>query len=659
MSTIHKILIANRGEIACRIIRTCRQMGIATVAVYSDPDADAKFVREADDAIGLGGITSSESYLDIQKIIKAAKESSADAIHPGYGFLSENTDFSKAVTDAGLIFIGPKPETIVQMGSKIESKNIMKKAGVPVIPGYQGDNQSIDHLIKEAEKIGYPLMVKASAGGGGKGLKRVIKKSELKEAITSAKREAKSSFGDDTVLIEKYIESPRHIEMQIFGDHKGHVIHLFERECTLQRRHQKVIEEAPSSVINEKLRKKLGEAAIKAAKTVDYVGAGTVEFVMDQKGHFYFLEMNTRLQVEHPVTEFITGLDLVKMQIEVAQGQALSVKQSQVKINGHAMEARVYAEDPENGFLPASGTIEYLKLLHSDDVRYDFGFDSGDEINVYYDPMIGKIIAHAGTREDCIHKLSWALKETTILGTITNLWFLDNLINHPSHVSGDMDTHFIDEHLDEVLKQTDFDNNHYLIAASVYFLLSSQNGSQLPLMSQLTGFRISPTQWIDSIMVCHDQEYVLKYRVLDHQQKKYEYKIDDQVLKIQVNHLKDHDLSLTIDNHHLEITFASLAKTIYLKTGKGSLKIQQSTGVQDTQEHVPEGSLSAPLPGKVLKIMVKANQQVSSGDTLMIVEAMKMEHPIKAQFDGKVDVIHYHENDTVKLGDVLLEISGQ
>lgn len=655
---ITKILIANRGEIACRIARTCRKMGIRVMAVYSDADVNAKFVREADDAIGIGGTTSTESYLNSEKIIRAAKECHADAIHPGYGFLSENADFAKAANDAGLIFIGPSPATIKKMGSKIEAKNITKKAGVPVIPGYQGNDQKEETLAKEAEKIGFPCFIKASAGGGGKGLKLAQKKTELKDAIQSARREAKSSFGDDTLLIEKYIIEPRHIEIQIFGDTHGNIIHLFERECSLQRRHQKVIEEAPSPVLTEQLRNKMGQAAIKAAKAVQYIGAGTVEFIVDNKGNFYFLEMNTRLQVEHPVTEFITGLDLVEWQILIAQGEKLPLTQKQLTRHGHAMEARVYAEDPLNNFLPASGKIFFLDLAPLQGVRYDFGVDAGDDINVYYDPMIGKIIAHDQTRQACIQRLSQALKQTTILGTTTNLWFLNNLIVHAEHLKGNFHTAFIDQNLEHILAATELvPEAHCLIAASLVFILDQRQGAQTPLMNQLAGFRMANIEIIRQELLLRGVPVSLGYRVINRQVRVYEYLLQNKKFEVICHGITQNKIQLSIGRHRWNASYARNGDELHFKTHRGNLKIEKKSAEKRRFALLGSGSLSAPLPGKVLKIFVKPNQKVKSGDTLMIIEAMKMEHPIKAHSNGTVKKINYHENDSVKLGDHLIEVA--
>jgi 3-methylcrotonyl-CoA carboxylase alpha subunit len=653
MKWIQKILIANRGEIACRIIRSCQDMGIATVAIHSDVDSNAKFVREADEAFCLSGNTSLESYLDVEKVLKAAKVTGADAVHPGYGFLAENADFARRVQDAGMIFIGPKAETIECMGSKIKAKDLMKEAKVPSIPGYQGKDQAVDQLMKHAKKIGFPCMIKASAGGGGKGLKKVNKESELKEAIESAAREGKNSFNDATLLIEKFIESPRHIEIQVFGDEHGNVIHLFERECSLQRRHQKVIEEAPSSILTPELREKIGKTAVKAAKAVGYVGAGTVEFILDPKGNFYFMEMNTRLQVEHPVTEMITGLDLVKMQIQVAQGEPLSVSQDDLSINGHAIEARLYAENPWQDFLPVSGKILHLELPAVSGMRYDMGVESHDEISVYYDPMIGKVIAHAEDRQTCLKKISYALERLAVLGTTTNSDFLIRLLKHPEHIAGNFDTSFIDANLTSLLDRNDESSiDRYLIAATLIDFLGQDKEA---FYQQLAGFRNLPQTRTHSVF-CGDDEHKILYEVIDAAKHQFKFEFKDSI-DVTLNHLGKHEVILTLNGHRQRLCYTYNNGTLYFKQGGENLVFESLSKHQEAVHHGEQGGLTAPLPGKVLKILVKQGQKVAPGETLMIVEAMKMEHPIKADDDGEVQNIYFKENDLVKLGDVLLEVA--
>lgn len=441
-----KILIANRGEIAHRIIKTCRELGIGTVAVASEPDMTALHARSADEVHNIGPGTVTESYLNIDNILEVARKAEVDAIHPGFGFLSENPVFSKRVTEAGIIFIGPGPEVMEVMGSKQVSKRRMKECGVPVVPGYNGDEQSAEHLHKQADEIGYPLLIKASAGGGGKGMRVVHKSEDFSAELETAQREARNAFGDDTVLLEKYLVRPRHIEFQVFGDTKGNIVHLFERECSIQRRHQKIVEETPSPAMTPELRERMAEAALKAAHAVDYVGAGTVEFMLDEDGSFYFLEMNTRLQVEHPVTEMITGVDLVRWQILIAMGESLPLAQESITSRGHAMEVRLYAEDPTESFFPQTGKILRYREPAGLGVRVDTGVGEGDEVSIYYDPMLAKLITYGENREQARLKMALALEEFCVHGVKTNLGFLHDIINEKHFIEGDVATSYLGEH---------------------------------------------------------------------------------------------------------------------------------------------------------------------------------------------------------------------
>ncbi|MDG6228525.1 MAG: acetyl-CoA carboxylase biotin carboxylase subunit [Candidatus Thermoplasmatota archaeon] len=444
-----KVLIANRGEIAVRIIKACQELGIHTVAIYSDADLNAPHVLLADEAVNLGDPTPIESYLNIPKIIKIAQEKKADAIHPGYGFLAENPDFAETCNKAGIKFIGPSPEVISLMGDKIAAKKAMEAAGVPVIPGYHGTDQDNESLVKHGKKIGFPLLVKAAAGGGGKGMRIVKTESQLLESIESAKRESKSSFGNDTVFLEKYLEKPRHIEFQILADEYGNVIHLFERECSIQRRHQKIIEESPSPVMTPELREQMGRAAVTAAQKVGYTNAGTVEFMVDGFLNYYFMEMNTRLQVEHPITEMTTGVDLAKWQLRIASGEQLTLKQEDIFQRGHAMECRIYAEDPKNGFLPSVGTILKLEEPTGPNIRVDSGILADNHVSPYYDPMLSKLITYAENRTECINKMTWALSHYVILGVTSNITFLKEVFNNHEFEKGNTTTHFIDNYFKE------------------------------------------------------------------------------------------------------------------------------------------------------------------------------------------------------------------
>jgi len=464
-----KVLIANRGEIAVRIITACQEMDIKTVAVYSESDKFAPHVQIADESINLGDSAPSESYLNILKIIESAKRVGAKAIHPGYGFLAENPDFAKACFDSKIKFIGPKPEVITLMGDKIESKKTMENAKIPVIPGYHGNKQDMKTLISEGKKIGFPLLVKATAGGGGKGMRIVKEEKELKQSIESAKREAKSSFGNDSVLLEKYINKPRHIEFQILADEHGNIIHLFERECSIQRRHQKIIEETPSPIMTNDLRQKMGDAAVSVAKTVGYTNAGTVEFMVDGDKNFYFMEMNTRLQVEHPITEAVTGIDLAKWQLRIANGEKLTLKQKDLIQRGHSIECRIYAEDPSNNFLPSVGKLKKVQVPNGPNIRNDTGIETNLEVSSYYDPMLSKLIVSAENRDECIDKMIWALSRYIVLGVTTNINFLKNVLEHREFKEGNITTHFIDNYFTN--KQKNDENNltiDALIALAVY-----------------------------------------------------------------------------------------------------------------------------------------------------------------------------------------------
>jgi len=463
-----KILVANRGEIAVRIIKACQELGIKTVAIYSDVDKNAPHVHIADEVVCIGDPTPIESYLNIPKIIKIAKDVKADGIHPGYGFLAENPDFAKSCNDIGIKFIGPSPKVISLMGDKIAAKTTMEKAGIPVIPGYNGDKQDNETLIKEAKKIGFPLLVKAAAGGGGKGMRIVHSEGTLNESIESAKRESKSAFGDDTVFLEKYLNKPRHIEFQILADEHGNVIHLFERECSIQRRHQKIVEESPSPVMTPQLRNKMGRAAVAAAKAVGYTNAGTVEFMVDGKLNFYFMEMNTRLQVEHPITEMTTGVDLAKWQLKIASGEKLTIHQKDLIQRGHSIECRIYAEDPENGFLPSIGKLTKVEPPTGPNVRDDTGIYTGMDVTPYYDPMLAKIVTYAENREENINKMIWALSRYVVLGVTTNIPFLKKVLEHKEFKKGNITTHFIDNFFKDWTVAKDGLPIDAIIALSVY-----------------------------------------------------------------------------------------------------------------------------------------------------------------------------------------------
>ena len=465
-----KVLIANRGEIAVRVIKACQELGVHTVAVYSSADKQAPHVQLADESVLIGEPAPSESYLDMDKIISAAKDRDAEAIHPGYGFLSENPVFAKRCEDEGIVFIGPRADTISLMGDKIAAKKTMENAEVPVIPGYHGEEQTTERFKEEAKKIGYPVIIKASAGGGGKGMRIIRSEGELAQSLESSMREAKAAFGNDSMFMEKYLENPRHIEFQILADQNGHTIHLFERECSIQRRHQKVVEEAPSVALTPELREKMGDAAVRAAEAVKYLNAGTVEFMLSGEG-FYFMEMNTRLQVEHAITETTTGIDLAKWQLRIASGEPLTLKQEDVTQRGHSIECRIYAEDPEKGFLPSTGTLHKLELPHGPNVRHDMGIESGQEVSPYYDPMLSKLIVYGEDRDAAVSKMVWALSNYVTLGVTTNVAFLKEVLMHPEFRKGNVNTHFIDDYFKDWKFHKDEIPHEVLIAAGIYDFL--------------------------------------------------------------------------------------------------------------------------------------------------------------------------------------------
>ncbi|WP_252258750.1 acetyl/propionyl/methylcrotonyl-CoA carboxylase subunit alpha [Erythrobacter aurantius] len=608
---IAKLLIANRGEIACRIMRTARTMGIATVAVYSDADAKALHVRSADEAVHIGPSPAAESYLVGAKIIAAAKQTGADAVHPGYGFLSENADFAQAVIDAGLIWVGPNPESIRAMGLKDAAKQLMRSAGVPVTPGYDGSDQSVERLTKEAEAIGYPVLIKAVAGGGGKGMRKVDAPADFAAALESCRREAKASFGNDEVLLEKWITSPRHIEVQVFGDAHGNVVHLFERDCSLQRRHQKVIEEAPAPGMDEATREAICAAAVRAAKAVDYKGAGTIEFIADaseglRADRIFFMEMNTRLQVEHPVTEEITGVDLVEWQLRVASGEPIPLKQEELSINGHAIEARLYAEDPAKGFLPSTGRLEHFDLTYWDgwDTRIDTGAEHGSEVSPHYDPMLAKIICHESGRRVALDQLADHLAETKVWPVKTNLAFLVSLLRDEDVQQGHLDTGLI-ARKQEALTSIPVVSDRSLSDALNWFVRDSTNFDRKA--EPLLGFRMNSP---------HKREFRL---AVDGEVQPFTYDPTPEGQSF------EHGFRESLEP---EAQFVSIRGHML----KVSLPRYDGTG----HASAADGAILAPMPGKVIAVDVAEGDTVAAGQRLMVLEAMKMEHALTAPFDGTV-----------------------
>jgi 3-methylcrotonyl-CoA carboxylase alpha subunit len=658
-----KILIANRGEIACRVAATARRMAIRTVAVYSDADADAKHVAACDEAVHIGGNSPKDSYLRWERIIEAAKATGAQAIHPGYGFLSENEGFAAACAEAGIVFIGPPASAIQAMGLKAESKQLMQKAGVPLVPGYHEADQDPALLQREADRIGYPVLIKASAGGGGKGMRAVEKAEDFAAALASCQREARNSFGDEAVLIEKYVTRPRHIEIQVFGDTHGNYVYLFERDCSVQRRHQKVLEEAPAPGMTEAMRRQMGEAAVAAARAVNYVGAGTVEFIVEQRHgamNFFFMEMNTRLQVEHPVTEAITGLDLVEWQLRVAAGEPLPLKQEQLKIQGHAIEARICAENPDKNFLPATGTLHVYRrppatAFERGPVRVDDGVREGDAISPFYDSMIAKLIVHGDTREQALARLDDALAATHIVGLATNVQFLRHVVRSRSFAEADLDTALIQREQAVLFKQ---ETVGLAQAAAVAVAKALQDERALAgddPFSRRDGWRSHGTA---------GRRFDFEFGGTHHQAElRYQHDgglqlgVQGQSAALQFDAAGDR-FELRYGAQRFRATVYTQGETDHVFTPAGATRIVAVDTLAHAGEHATEtGRLTAPMPGKVVSFAVKAGDKVSKGQALAVMEAMKMEHTIAAPADGTVAEVLYAPGDQVAEGAELLKIS--
>ena len=660
-----KILIANRGEIACRVIKTARKLGILTVAVYSDADANSLHVNMADEAIYLGPSPSRESYLLGDNVIAAAKKTGAQAIHPGYGFLSENADFCRKCEQENIVFIGPPVGAIEAMGSKSAAKNIMEKANVPLVPGYHGDDQAEAVIKKAADDMGYPVLLKATAGGGGKGMRQVWSEAEFSEGLAAAKREAKSSFGDDTMLVEKYLTQPRHVEIQVFCDNHNNAVYLFERDCSVQRRHQKVIEEAPAFGMSEALRKEMGEAAIKSAKAIGYQGAGTVEFLLDSDGSFYFMEMNTRLQVEHPVTELITGQDLVEWQLRVAANETLPKTQAELTINGHAFEARIYAEDANNDFLPATGKLSFLQPpVESRYVRVDTGVRQGDEVSVFYDPMIAKLIVWDENRDKALQRLAKALAEYRISGVTTNIDFLYNLATCPPFINEDIDTSFIEKYHSQIFHSDDQILADELPMAALYIVLSESQKAQLA--AENTTDPYSPWNMTNAwrLNEAHIHQLTLAHNDIEYpvavEQKR---QGNDSYYLITINQktydcqgrISENTLYFSSNGHRSSATIAQNNQQISLYRQNGVfnfIHVQPDCGDNNSEEG--QNGLAAPMNGTMVSVLVKASDKVVKDQPLMIMEAMKMEHTIKAPDNGTVDALFYAEGEMVDGGSELL-----
>jgi 3-methylcrotonyl-CoA carboxylase alpha subunit len=651
-----KILIANRGEIACRVMRTARRLGIPAVAVHTDADRSALHVRAAAEAHRV------ESYLDIDGIVAAARAAGAEAVHPGYGFLSENEDFAAACSKAGLVFIGPSPQAIAAMGDKSAAKRLMEKAGVPLVPGYHGEEQDLALLEKEAVRIGFPALIKPSAGGGGKGMRVVRSKSEFAEALQAARREAKSSFGDDRVLIERYLEKPRHIEIQVFGDAKGNIVYLFERDCSVQRRHQKVLEEAPAPGLASKKRSEMGAAAVAAAKAIGYTNAGTVEFIAEQDGRFYFMEMNTRLQVEHAVTEMVTGLDLVELQIRVAAGEALPFSQKDLRLEGHAIEARIYAEDPERDFLPATGRLVHAGFPQGADVRIDAGVESGDEITPWYDPMIAKLIVRGADRDAALVRLRQALAAVEIAGVKTNVAFLRRVAASRAFGRAELDTGLIERNRQEIFAGRDEVGTDVLAAAAFAELAyeertarerAQSSGDPCSPWNRVDGWRLNEDSHHDFLFVEGEREYPVRVhfsasglRLTAHGKEH----------AFAGRPLDDGALSIRLDERTCRARALRDGKDWHVFAGGDYRCLTLRHGLPGPDEEARSGSLAAPMPGRIIQVMSRPGETVKKGQPLLILEAMKMEHTITAPADGIVKEIHFAAGEQVLEGAELLTL---
>ena len=661
MTTFSKILIANRGEIACRVIRTARRMGIAAVAVYSEADANALHVALADEARLIGPAPARDSYLNIAAIIDAARQSGAQAVHPGYGFVSENPDFAEACAKAGIVFIGPPAEAIRAMGSKAAAKALMQAHGVPVVPGYHGDAQDPASLMAEAERIGFPVLIKASSGGGGRGMRIVTRADEFARALIGAKREAAGAFGDDRVLIERYLERPRHIEVQVFGDSHGNIVHLFERDCSIQRRHQKIVEEAPAPGLDKARRKKLGEMAVAAARAVGYVGAGTVEFIAEGGAakNFYFMEMNTRLQVEHPVTEAITGTDLVEWQIRVAAGEALPLQQSEIALNGHAIEVRLYAENPERGFLPATGTLHGLHFPDPDLARVDTGVRQGDVVTPFYDPMIAKIIAWGEDRETARARLQHALADTAILGVATNLAFLNRVIGAADFAAGKVDTGFIERHRDTLLPASRPAPDIALAAAALQRLTKPSAASGADRFSpwaRSDGWRLNAAAAPLSLHFRHGADDLAIAATAASGGWKLRLRARDCAAAAKPG--PDGKLAVTLDGVRCQVRVLEHdGELAVFVDGEGWHFMAVDPLAPPAGADIAGGRLTAPMPGRVIQLLVAPGDTVRQGQPMMVIEAMKMEHTIAAPRDGIVSAVHYAAGDPVEEGAELIALT--
>lgn len=655
MKKIRKILIANRGEIAVRVARTVHDMGITSVAVFSDADKNALFARSADEAICIGGTHASESYLDQNKIIDAAKKSGADAIHPGYGFLSENPVFVKRCKDEGIIFIGPSHKAMEKLGSKIGAKEIAKKANVPVVPGYSGEDQNFERFNYEAGEIGFPVLLKASAGGGGKGMRIVNKASELKDAFEAAKREAAKSFGDDSLLMEKYFPKAKHIEFQIFGDEHGNYTHFFDRECSMQRRYQKVIEESPSPSLTPELRTEMGNAAVNLAKAVKYTNAGTVEFLFSPEDQsYYFLEVNARLQVEHPVTELVTWLDLVRLQIEVAQGMPLQVTNENIQQEGHSIECRICAEDPENNFFPATGELLYYLQPYIGNIRFDTGVTTGSEVSMFYDSMISKVISYSHDRESAITSMIHALNKMSILGIANNKDFLIELLKNPSFTDGSFDTKLIEREYNPFTREVNEDDlNEMLVAATVQDFTNRNQEHNFP--NGMLGWRNVFYQPQFYVLDFKGQQLKVEYTYF--QKGKYDFKIGDKTFVVESIEGSKNMLTCSFNGYRKHFFIAKKNADVFVQhPTAGTFRFTEVPRFPEPDSAASKDGYIAPMPGEIVKVLVKAGDKVQSGKGLLVMSSMKMETTIEAHADGEVEEVFVSDKNFVEAGTVLLKM---
>ncbi|HLC27917.1 MAG TPA: biotin carboxylase N-terminal domain-containing protein [Dehalococcoidia bacterium] len=654
MPRITKLLIAGRGEIARRIMRTAREMGIATVAVYADGDVGAPFAREADVAVALRGATAAETYLDIAKIIEAARQTGADAVHPGYGFLAENPEFVSAVVSTGLIWVGPRAEAIAAMGDKLAAKKLMTEAQVPTLQAVEVNGSDEGAMREAARSVGYPLLVKAAAGGGGKGMRMVSSEDDLAEAVAGARREAAGAFGNDTVFFERYLESSRHVEVQVFGDHHGNVVHCFERECSIQRRYQKIIEEAPSPAVDSDLRARLGEAAVAAARAIAYDSAGTVELLLDDAGNFSFLEMNTRLQVEHPVTEEITGLDLVREQIRVAEGNELSFRQEDLTITGHAIEARLYAEDPANDFLPAVGRIVAWRPDPQHPARVESGVSAGTEVAVHFDPMLAKVIVHAPTRTEAAFRLAKSLERLQLHGVVTNRDFLVNVLRHDAFIAGDTRTDFIERHQPARERQMPpVEVGRAALAVALATQELHRAGTRI-LTTIPSGWRNNPSM-MQLVRYTHrGEEVVAGY--LSRRDGAFSCEVNGQSVEARVIKSADGQIEVEIDGLRSTFSVISEGANHWVQSSAGEVALVETPRFPRPTQEQETGSYAAPMPGKIVAINVEAGQAVNAGQVLIVLEAMKMEHRITCSEAGIVKELRVRVGEQVDAGQVMLVV---